>query len=356
MRKTFTLFMAMALAILMVACAPKMKEQESVVRKVIITTPAKIDSISERKFTGIIKENAEVNLAFRVAGPIQKIYVNEGNYVTKGQLIAQIDPRDYEIQLGVAKAQYEQMKAEYDRLTELNKRKSVADNDYEKAVSGEKMLAIQLKHAQDQLNDTKLYAPFSGYIQTVKYHEKELVNTGMAIATLLDMNSYTIDVDLPISFYLEKENFVAFHCLQTQVADSWYPLLLKGYKPKANNNQLYTTCFRLDPKVNSKLAPGMNVLVQVSYKTKIKNPLSVPLQSIFNAQGKTYVWIFNSNTSTVQQREVVTDELVKNGNIRIVSGLSEKDSIVIAGVHLLRNDEKVRLLEPTSETNIGGLL
>ena len=356
MKRKNTLLVAIVLCLIAVACAPKMKEQEAVVRKIKVATPVKTDSVGERSFTGIIKEAATVNLAFRVGGPIQKIFVKEGDYVHKGQLIAQIDPRDYEIQAGVAKAQYEQMKSEYDRLTELNKRESVADNDYEKAVSGEKMLAIQLKHAEDQLNDTKLYASYSGYIQTVKYHEKELVNTGMAIATLLDVNSYSVDINLPVSFYIERENFLGFTCQQPQVSDSLFKLQLTEFHPKANNNQLYTATFRLDPKSNPKLAPGMNVLVKISYKTGIENPLSVPLQSVFNTEGKTYVWVFNAKKSTVEKRQVVTDGLSGDGYIRIVSGLSENDSIVTAGVHALHNNEKVRLLQPASETNIGGLL
>lgn len=356
MRRKYTTIMAVMVAALLVACAPKMKEQEPVIRKVKVATPLKASTVTERSFTGIISEAAEVNLAFMVAGPIKKIHVKEGDYVQKGQLVAEIDTRDYEIQAGVARAQYEQMKAEYDRLTELNKRESVADNDYEKAVAGEKMLAIQLKHAEDQLADTKLYAPFSGYIQNVKYHAKELINTGMTVATLLDVNSYSVEVDLPITYYIQKDEFVKFTCQQIQVSDSVYPLQLIGHKIKADNNQLFNMKFRLSPGANSKIVPGMNVSVNISYNNKIENPLSVPIQAVVNEDGKSFVWVFDSKTSTVARKEVITDGLTENGGIRIVSGIEATDSLVVAGVNSIHEGESVRLLEEKSTTNIGGLL
>ncbi|MFA9392650.1 MAG: efflux RND transporter periplasmic adaptor subunit [Prolixibacteraceae bacterium] len=342
--------------ILMTACAPQVKEQAEVIRKVKVSHPTKDALVSEKQFSGIIKEAAEQNLAFRVAGPIKKIYVKEGDFVKKGDLIAEIDTRDYEIQAGVAKAQYDQIKAEYDRLTELNSRKSVSDNDYEKAVAGEKMLSMQLKHANDQLNDTKLYAPFAGYIQSVKYEKNELVNTGMTVATLLDTKSYAIDVELPLSLFLLKDDFTSVSCHQALISDADFPLQLITYQMKANNNQLFQLTYRLDPSANKNLMPGMNVSVNISYKTNLKNPLHVPIQAIVNYEGKAYAWIFNPKTSTVSKKEVVCDGLIGNGDIRIVSGLSEADLLVVSGVNVLHDGQEVKLLEAVSETNVGGLL
>lgn len=344
------------LAIFMISCAPEEKEPETVVRKVKVTTPQLLGDINSRTFAGVIKEASQVNLSFRVAGPIKKIYVKEGDYVKKGQLIAEIDPRDYKTQVDANKAQYEQMKSEYERLTKLNERKSVADNDYEKAVAGEKMLAVQLKHAEDQLNDTKLFAPFSGYIQSVKYDEKEIVNTGMTIATLLDLNSYSIEIEIPASFYILKNKFVNYSCQQPQISDTDYPLTLSGYQVKANNNQLYSMKFKLNPKDNKLLAPGMSVIVKINFKNDNDDSITIPINSIFNKEGQTYVWLFDPETSTVNLKEVVTDGLSGDGRIRIVSGLTEKDTIVVAGVNSLHENEKVNLLQTKSETNIGGLL
>lgn len=338
------------------SCAPKKEGQPEVIHKVKVARPVKEAATSERTFPGIIREAAEVNLAFRVAGPIRDIHVKEGDYVRQGSLIARIDPRDYEIQAGVYEAQYTQMKGEFDRLTELNSRKSVADNDYEKAVAGEKMLRMQLQNARDQLSDTRLYAPFSGYIQAVKYEEGEMVNTGMTVATLIDVKSYLVEIDLPASFFLRKGDFTTFSCTQPLAPAEDYPLQLVSTQMKANNSQLYRTTFRLDPKVNPELAPGMTVSVKIGYQNELETPLQIPLTALFREEGKSCVWLFDASTSTVRKQEVTTGDLAGNGMITILSGIDGDDEVVVAGVHALRDGWKVERLAEASETNVGGLL
>jgi RND family efflux transporter MFP subunit len=356
MRKVNYIVMSMLLGAALFSCKPKEHVQPDIVRKVKVAYPTTDSPVSNREFSGTIMEAAEVNLAFRVAGPIRNIYVKQGDFVKQGALIAEIDPRDYEIQTGVYKAQYQQVKAEYDRLTELNNRKSVSDNDYEKAVAGESMLRMKLQNANDQLNDTKLYAPFSGYIQSVKYQKGELVNTGMTVATLLDMKSYLVEVDLPMSFFVRKSDFIKFSCVQSLFPDTAYPLQLIGYQMKGSNNQLYRTTFKLDPKVNPQLVPGMNVQVLIDYQNQIENPLAVPISALVNEEGKTFVWKFDEKTSTVQKQAVETDGLAGEGQIRIISGLKSDELIIVAGVTVLREGEVVKLIEPASATNIGGLM
>ena len=297
-----------------------------------------------------------MNLAFRVAGPIKRIHIKEGDYVREGQLVAEIDPRDYEIQEAVYQAQYDQVKAEFERLTELNSRKSLADNDYEKAVSGEKMLRMKLKNAEDQLRDTRLFAPFSGYVQSVKYEEDELVNTGMTIATLINVGSFLVEVDLPMALFIQKDFFSDFSCTQPLVSDSVFPLKLAGYLMKANNSQLYRATFNLDPGQDRRLAPGMPVNVTIHVRNQDDQKLSIPMKALFREDGRTFVWRYDASASTVKKQEVVTGEMAGNGQIRIQSGLSDADEIVISGIHVMQDGMKVERIEPASETNVGGLL
>jgi RND family efflux transporter MFP subunit len=356
MNKKFSVILAILVAMMVSSCAPKQNKQDAIIRKVKVATPIKDSAILTRNFSGIIQENTETNLAFKVAGPIKKINVKEGNYVKKGQLVAQIDPRDYQIQVDAAEAQYEQVKSEFERLTELKKRESVSANDYEKAVAGEKMLRSKLEHAKHQLDDTKLYAPYSGYIQSVKFNEGELIDAGMPVAKLLDTGSFSIDVDLPMSFFVHRENFTSFTCQQPLVSDSVFNLQLIAHQPKAGNNQLFTTEFRLPNHGNTGFLPGMNVEVAISYQSAYKYQVHVPLTSVFNKDGKAYVWLYNKENSTVHKKEVQPNGMSGNGRVRINSGINTNDFIVVSGVNVLHEGEKVELLKPTSETNIGGLL
>ncbi len=78
-------------------------------------------------YPGKIVSGSDVNVAFSISGPIKKVLVEEGQFVKKGEVIAEMAPRDYEIQFSATKAEYEQVKAEAERVIELHKRNSVAN-------------------------------------------------------------------------------------------------------------------------------------------------------------------------------------------------------------------------------------
>ena len=70
-------------------------------------------------FTGRTKSASEVNLAFRVSGPIRNVLVKEGEHVSKGQVVAELDSRDYAVQLEATRAEYEHVKADAERIMAL---------------------------------------------------------------------------------------------------------------------------------------------------------------------------------------------------------------------------------------------
>ena len=346
----------LAASLLVSGCGNSNKESKELIRKVKVAKVTRTSPELTKEFSGIIKEAKEVNLAFRVAGKIEKILVKEGDYVREGDLIAMIDPRDYEIQAAVAKAQYEQVKAEASRVNELYNRKSIAENDYDKAVAGEKMLSSKLKHANDQLNDTKLYAPFSGYIQNINYDNGEMINTGFTLATIINVEHYSVEVDIPASLFIQKDKFVSFACQQSMIDNKEFPLSMVSYNKKANSNQLYRLYFRLDPRKDKRLAPGMDVKVTINYQNKSENDVIVPVNAIFNKDGKSYVWIYNSDSKTVISKEVKIDGLAGKGFATIESGLNGNEIIVVAGVNILKENQRVDILDNASDTNVGGLL
>jgi len=346
----------MLLPVFFISCTDRENASTEIIRKVKVTKVQKTDSFIRKDFSGVIREAGEVNLAFRVAGPIQEIVVEEGNFVRKGHPIAQIDPRDYKMQLAAAKAQYEQVKSESERIVELHARQSVTDNDFEKAVAGEKMAQVNLKNAEDQLNDTKMVAPFSGYIQEVNYEPGEIVDAGMPVISLIDVSCFEVEAEIPVSLYLNRDHFVSFSCSQKLIPGSKFPLELKGYTKKANNNQLYKLYLRLNPEVSEKLAPGMDVLVSIIYESGVENPLYVPLKALFRKNNKTWVWVYDPGSGRVHSRQVVTNGLEGEDGIRIVAGLDGSEMVVTAGIHTLSENLEVELVRPDSETNIGGLL
>jgi RND family efflux transporter MFP subunit len=313
------------------------------------------DSLPELKqFPATVEENQKINLAFRVAGPVQKIHVRAGDYVKKGQLIAEMDRRDYEVQKAAAQAQTEQLRSEYARVEQLHQRNSVSDNDYEKMKAGKEMAEAQLKNANDQLNDTRLYAPFSGYVAEVMFDDGALVNHGTPIATLVDVSKLRVELNVPPSMFLKRDAITKIECVQEDIPGKTFALTLDNFNIKANNNGLYTIYLHHQPDGNSLLSPGMNVSVNVYYAVPFTSLVSLPASAVFEKDNQNYVWLVENNT--IHSRKIVLSKQIRDGNLQVSDGLKAGDQVVIGGLNLLSENDTVKVVAPASKSNVGNLL
>jgi RND family efflux transporter MFP subunit len=354
--KRFNLITLVLIGALAAGCVQQKAPGEQVIPKVKTQKVSLSPKVIQHEFPGLVEQAKEVKLAFRVAGPVHSINVNEGAYVKKGQVIASIDPRDYQLQYNVAKAEYDKVITETQRVKQLYQKQSVTEVDYQKALAGEKMISEKLNHATHQLNDTKLLAPFSGYIQKINFEEGELINTGMPLATLIDVNSFVVECDIPASVLAQINNETQYQVQSKLHNQAPVRVNLINYLKKANSSQLYRFQFNLSKDELNPLQAGMTVTVLISCSCKNEQQLSVPVEAVFNRNGKSQVWVFDPNTSTIQAQEVQTGALIQDGFIEILNGLKPGHTIVVAGVNNLNNNDTVKVIPETSETNQGGLL
>ena len=127
------------------------------------------------QYPGKVKAAQDISLAFRVSGTLREMAVEEGAPVRQGQLLAELDPTDYQVQLDATEAEYRQVKADAERVMQLYADSSTTASNYDKAVYGLKQITAKYRHHQDQLAYTRLYAPFNGWIQKRLFDEHETV-------------------------------------------------------------------------------------------------------------------------------------------------------------------------------------
>ncbi len=337
------------------ACKEK-KTEQTTMQTVKIDTVMQGRQMQSVQYPGKIKPATEVNLAFRVAGPILHFPVQEGQFVKKGQLIAEIDPRDYKIQLAATQAEYDQVKAQADRVKELYKRNSVTPNDYDKAISGLKRITAKLAANRNALKDTRMVAPFDGYIQKKFYDNHETVDAGYPIVSFLNTAHFEVNADIPATDYIRQNQFAGFSCTVDVYPNQPIPLKLLEIVPKSNMNQLYQARFRLEPPQDLHVAAGMSVNITINYLSGKQNLVLVPVTAVFDKNGNSMVWVYSPESHQIKARQVTTKAVRSNGTMEITSGLKPGELIVTAGVHSLKEGQKVQPLAPVSKTNVGGLL
>ncbi|MDR1408655.1 MAG: efflux RND transporter periplasmic adaptor subunit [Tannerella sp.] len=354
MKKLFFIWAA-SLALFTPACTQK-KTGGKTVQTVKTDTVRIYGEKSKIVIPGKIKAASDVNLSFRVSGPISRIYVDAGAFVVKGQTLAEIDPRDYEIQLSATEAEYRQIKAEAARIAALHEKGSISPNDYDKAVYGLEQITAKYDAHKNALADTRLLAPFDGYIQKQFFIAGETVSAGMPVLSMIDAGVPEVEINIPSSEYIRRDRFGSFACEVDIYPDKIFPLDLIGITQKANMNQLYTVRLKMKGHIRPLPSPGMVTMVSIQYKPEKSELVYIPYTALFEIGSASSVWIYNPDNQTVSARKVNPFELRSDGTVIISEGLTAGEIVVAAGVHSLGEGEKVKVLLPASATNKGGLL
>ncbi|MDR1340272.1 MAG: efflux RND transporter periplasmic adaptor subunit [Prevotellaceae bacterium] len=307
-------------------------------------------------FPGKVKAASDVKLAFRVSGPIAKIHVGEGNRVRKGQVLAEMDPRDYLIQLEATEAEYRQVKAEAERIIALYEKNGVTANVHDKAVYGLQQIAAKYESHRNALADVRLCAPFDGYVQKCLFGANETVGAGTPVISMISTGVPEVEINIPSSDFVRRDRFDSFTCTVDIYPDREFPLELVGVTRKANLSQLYAMRLRIREAAEQMPAPGMAAMVNIVLKPEGMATVNIPLTALFELNGVSTVWIYHSDTQTVESRAVKTGAVLTDGTVTVTEGLQAGETVVTAGVHSLHGGERVKLLPAVSPSNIGGML
>lgn len=312
------------------------------------------------QYPGKVKAAQDACLAFRVGGVIKRYCVEEGAHVSKGQLLAVLDDTDYRVQLSATEAEYEQVKAQTERIISLYKDSVATPNDYDKAVYGLRQIQAKLQNHKDQLSYTKLYAPFSGCIQKHLYEGHEAVGAGTPVVSMVGDGALEVEINLPAADYVARDAFKGYQCTFNVYPGEVYNLVPISITPKANSNQLYTVRLQLQTEGKPQPAAGMSAMVTIITGEKGEegaSAIKVPSSAVLNTDGKSYVFVYEPEGSTLRRCEVTMKEVLADGYCIVETGeAAAGEKVVSSGIHHVGDGEKVTLLPEDNETNAGGLL
>lgn len=307
------------------------------------------------EFPGRVKAAKEVNLAFKVSGTLQRIYAADGDFVRQGDVVAEMDSRDYELQLQAVEGEYHSIKAEAERVMALYKDNVATADAYDKARYGLQQITAKYDNARNQLADTKLRAPFDGFIKRRRFDPPTVVAAGMPVIAFMSNDHPEIEIFIPASTYVRRNEIVALSAEFDIMRGEEIPLRLLHIEPAANANQLYAVRLSMPTNGKSAVTPGMNATVRLTLRHNRQTATTIPVSALFYRDNESCVWIYQAD-GTVARRAVFVEQLHNDGTATILRGLGDGERIVVSGVHNLTDGEAVATMQPQSETNTGGLL
>jgi RND family efflux transporter MFP subunit len=320
------------------------------------------DSNQTRSFPGIVKAAREINLAFRVGGPLIEYDLKTGEKVRKGETIARIDPRDYEItirkltaELKAAEARLADAEKDFQRQENLLVENASSQARYDKtrmvldtSRAGIESLKTDLAAAKNALADTRLTAPFNGVINHKFTENHETVSPGMPVVSLLDVSGLEVATAVPEDVVIRESDFSEISVsLDTFPGRRFGAHLKEVGRQTEIANQSYPLTASLDVPEGLSPAPGMAATVHIILQDagRIDEGSYLPTAAVFaDADGVPCVWRVDMRTLSTEKVKVETGSL-KGEEILVRSGLASGDHVVSAGARFLLEGQQIRILD-----------
>ena len=160
---------------------------------------AEVTSLSriEKSYSGVVSPDQFSDLAFKMSGPLVAMNVLEGQRVKKGQVVAEIDPTDYKLDYDAKRASFQKASSQMQRAEKLLAKNAISMQEFETTQASYTNAKSAFENAQNTLNDTKLRAPFDGFIQKKYVENYQRVQPGQGVVCLINPAKLQVEFTIP---------------------------------------------------------------------------------------------------------------------------------------------------------------
>jgi len=355
MGKTYPYMLAFVMTLFLSGCGEKDQETKEIVRPVKVFHILGPEDFAKRSFPGKVEASQKADLSFPLAEELIELPIKEGEQVKQGQLIAKLNPTNFEIAVAEAKSKVEFAQLQLERTRRLLEKEFASQAEYDAHKTAADVAEAALGVARKSLEDTSLLAPFSGEIARRYVENFQNVQAKQPIVRLQNRSYIDVEIQIPESLAIRSDKLenALFEVEFETALGSRYKAKVKEVAGKADpDTQTYKVTLILPSPKDLNVLPGMTAIVQVKakiIKDKEEKIFSIPTSTVFSDKGgKSYVWVILPSTNTLKKLEIKIERLVGE-DIVVTQGLEPGQNLVAAGVKFLREGEKVNPLETSGD-------
>ncbi len=293
------------------------------------------------KLPGYVEPGEDLWVKTEVSGQVVQILTKEGAQVTRGQVLAKLDDRDYRSRLARIEANHRLAKLEYDRIYSLDKKKITAASRLDEIEARLNDVSAQQKEAKLALNRTRISAPIKGQVNEIIAKQGSFLGVGDPVAQILRLSDVKVTVGIPesdVAFFLDlNEATVIIDALEKRRITGKKVFLSR--QPR-NLARLFDLELEI-PNTDGHILPGMFARVEL-IRAVHENALVIPLYAVINQGDEQFVYI--ENDGSAKKTPVVLGQLV-DWQVHITSGISANDKVIVVGHRLLNDGQPIEVIK-----------
>ena len=345
-----------SVSFLITACSKPAPADEAI-RAVKVITIGQDTVRSGAEFAGEVKARIESRLGFRVAGKVVRRYVEIGQKVQAGQILAQLDPQDYKLSSDAARAQLSSATtnrdlaaADYKRFKDLREQNFISGAELERREANLKAAQAQLDQAQsqatiqgNQATYTTLVADVGGVVTSVDAESGQVVSAGVPVVRIAHQGPRDVVIAVPEDRVAFIKNGTVAH-VRTWTDKTHYPGKVREIAASADP---VTRTFMVKIAMDTcELPLGSTVSAALVLDGQMDaSVIKLPMSALHQSGKASAVWMVDADNMTIKLQPVQV--ATADGNeIVIASGLQPGMLVVSAGVHVLSQGQKVTLYQP----------
>jgi membrane fusion protein, multidrug efflux system len=328
--------------VMLTACKAKKEEEKEALEKFTVTSPIVIDTTVTKDYIAQIQSVQNIEIRTQVKGYLEGINVDEGKYVSGGQVLFNIMSKAYEAEVLKQKAEVKTAEVEFINTKNLADKNIVAKAELAMAQAKLDKEKAELSKAELELSFAKIKAPFDGVIDRIKFKKGSLIDEGGLLTTLSN------NKEIFTYFNVSEVEYLDFKAHKTDEHQKVSLLLANGdlhkYKGEIEtiesefDNATGNIAFRAKfPNPELLLKHGETGKVRLTLP--LKNALLIPQKCTYELQDKMYVYVVDKDNK-LKSRNITIKQKLSNLYI-INSGLEVSDKILLDGLQSAKEDEKI---------------
>ena len=290
---------------------------------------------------GIVEPWESLNILAEVRGKVAEVLVEEGDHVEQGDLIARLDPSDYENTRNSTRAAYTLALTNLKRLSDLHNQAIIAQSEYDAVKAEVESLEADLAIAELQLKRCYIRSSISGIVNELPAKKGLYLAVGDPVAKVLDIERVKITIGIPETDVDAVRRIDRFEVI-IEALDNKKITAAKYFLAVAPSSQAQV--YRLELEVANKsgdILPGMFARVEI-IKQEFSEALAIPLYAVISRDNKHLVFLEQDNVAKLQEVEL---GILDGWQIQITEGLAPGQRVIVVGQRSVDTDQKVNVVK-----------